>query len=61
MRKSISFLSVGGKIVWVDPGFQSGGRIAAGQTIFRIEEVDFLYRVEEAEADLAASRVAFAQ
>ncbi len=49
---------VGGKIVWVDPGFQSGGRIAAGQTIFRIEEVDFLYRVEEAEADLAASRVA---
>ena len=49
---------VGGKIVWVDPGFQSGGRVAAGQTIFRIEEVDFQYRVEEAEADVAASRVA---
>lgn len=49
---------VGGKIVWVDPGFQSGGRIAAGQTIFRIEESDFQYRIEEAEANLAASRVA---
>ena len=49
---------VGGKIVWVDPGFQSGGRVAAGQTIFRIEEVDYQYRVQEAEANLAASRVA---
>ncbi len=49
---------VGGRIVWVDPGFQSGGRVAAGQTIFRIDEVDFQYRIEEAEADLAASRVA---
>ena len=49
---------VGGKIVWVDPEFQSGGRVAAGQTVFRIEEVDFQYRIEEAKADLAASRVA---
>ncbi len=49
---------VGGKITWVDPGFQSGGRIAAGQTLFRIEEIDYQYRVQEAEANLAASRVA---
>lgn len=49
---------VGGKVVWVDSGFQSGGRIAAGQTIFRLEEVDYQYRVQEAEANLAASRVA---
>ncbi len=49
---------VGGKVVWVDPGFQSGGRIAANQTLFRIEEVDYQYRVQEAEANLAASRVA---
>ena len=49
---------VGGKIVWVDPGFQSGGRVVAGQAIFRIEEVDYQYRVQEAEANLAASRVA---
>ena len=49
---------VGGKIVWVDAGFQSGGRVQAGQTIFRIEEADYLYRVQEAEANLAARRVA---
>ena len=49
---------VGGKIDWVDAGFQSGGRVTAGQTIFRIEEVDYQYRVREAEANLAARRVA---
>ena len=49
---------VGGKIVQVDPGFRSGGRVQAGQTIFRIEEADYLYRVQEAEANLAARRVA---
>ena len=48
---------VGGRIVWVDAGFQSGGRVQAGQTIFRIEEADYLYRVQEAEANLAARRV----
>ncbi len=49
---------VGGKVVWVAPGFLSGGRIAAGDTLFRIEEVDYRYRVRDAEANLAASRVA---
>ena len=49
---------VGGKIVWVDAGFQSGGRVQAGQTVLRIEEADYLYRVQEAEANLAARRVA---
>ena len=36
---------VGGKVVWVHPGFRSGGRVRKGQTIFRIEEADYLYRV----------------
>ena len=48
---------ISGKVVWVNPGFQSGGRIEADQTIFRIEEEDYLYRVREAEADLEAKRV----
>ena len=48
---------VSGKIAWVDPGFQSGGQVEAGQTVFRIEEEDYLYRVREAEADLEAKRV----
>lgn len=48
---------ISGKVVWINPGFQSGGRIEVGQTIFRIEEEDYLYRVREAEADLEARRV----
>lgn len=52
---------VGGKVVWVHAGFQSGGRVGAGQALFRIEEADYLYRVQEAEANLAARRVAFLQ
>ncbi len=49
---------VGGKIVWVEAGFQSGGRVQSGQTLFRIEQADYLYRLQEAEANLAARRVA---
>lgn len=49
---------VGGRVTWVDAGFRSGGRVQAGQAVFRIEEADYLYRVQEAEANLAARRVA---
>ena len=49
---------VGGRIAWVDPGFLSGGRIAAGDTLFRIEEDDYRYRMQVAQASLAASRLA---
>ena len=49
---------VGGKVVWVAPAFQSGGRVEAGQTIFRIDAVDFQSRIEQAEATLANSRLA---
>ena len=52
---------VGGKVVWVHPGFRSGGRVEAGQTLFRIEEADYLFRVREAKANLAARRVALLQ
>ncbi len=52
---------VSGRIAWVDPGFLSGGRIAAGDTLFRVEEVDYQYRVQEAEASLAASQLALLQ
>ena len=52
---------VGGRVVWVDPGFRSGGRVAAQQTLFRIEKADYQYRVREAEAAVADRRVAFLQ
>ena len=49
---------VSGRVAWIDPHFQSGGRVEAGQTILRIEEEDYLYRVREAEAEFEARRVA---
>ena len=49
---------VSGRVTWINPGFQSGGRVAAGQTILHIEDADYLYRLREAEADLEAQRVA---
>ncbi len=52
---------VGGRVVWVDPGFQSGRRVEAGRTLFRIEEADYLYPLQEAEANLAAREVALLQ
>ncbi|MDE0054698.1 MAG: efflux RND transporter periplasmic adaptor subunit [Gammaproteobacteria bacterium] len=49
---------VGGRVVWADPGFRSGLPVEKGQTLFRIEEADYEYRVRAAEAALAARRVA---
>lgn len=49
---------VGGRVVWVDPGFRSGLPVEKGQTLFRIEEADYEYRVRAAEAALAARQVA---
>jgi RND family efflux transporter MFP subunit len=49
---------VGGRVVWVDPGFRSGRRVAAGQVVFRIDEADYQYQVREAQAALAARKVA---
>lgn len=51
---------VGGRVVWVEPSFQSGGRVEEGQTVFRIEDTDFLYRVQEAEVALEARRAELA-
>ena len=52
---------VGGRVVWVDPGFRSGERVVAGQVLFRIEEADHRTRVREAEAALADRKVALLQ
>lgn len=49
---------VGGRVVWVDPGFVNGRPVDSGQILFRLEEADYEYRVREAQAALAASEVA---
>lgn len=49
---------VSGRVDWMNPGFHSGGRIRAGDTIFRIEQEDYQYRLREAMADLEDRKVA---
>ncbi|MXX76304.1 MAG: efflux RND transporter periplasmic adaptor subunit [Holophagales bacterium] len=48
---------VSGKVVWVDPAFQSGGRVRDGQVLFRIDDVDYRREVEKARANVALQRV----
>lgn len=47
---------VGGRVAWMEPSFQSGGRIERGQSIFRIEDADYQHRVQEARAAIEARR-----
>lgn len=48
---------VSGRVVWVNPEFQSGGRISSSEVLFRIDDADYLARVERARASLAAQEV----
>ena len=48
---------IGGRVVWVDPAFQSGGRIRRGQAIFRLDDAEHRHRVERARAAVAGREV----
>ncbi len=48
---------VSGKVVWVDPALQSGGRVQQGQVLFRIDDVDYRSGVEKSRANVALQRV----
>ena len=52
---------VSGKVSWVDPAFQSGGRVEEGQVLFRIDDADYRNRVQQARANVAAQQVALLQ
>ncbi len=52
---------VHGKVSWVNPVFQSGGRVREGQALFRIEDADYRNRVRQARASVAAGQVALMQ
>ena len=52
---------INGKVVWVDPAFQSGGRVREGQVLFRIEDADYRNRVQQARANVAAQQVVLLQ
>lgn len=46
-----------GRVVWVDPTFQSGGRVDEGQLLFRIDDADYSNAVEQALASVAVQEV----
>ena len=48
---------VGGRVVWVNPAFQSGGRIGRGQVLFRLDDAEFRHRVERARAVVLVQEV----
>ena len=48
---------VSGKVVWVDPAFESGGRVREGQVLFRLDDVDYRSAVKKARANVALQRV----
>lgn len=52
---------VSGKVAWVAPAFQSGGRAGAGEVLFRIDDADYRNRVQQARANVAAQQVALLQ
>ena len=49
---------VGGKVVWVNPAFESGGRVREGDVLFRIDDARYRNRVQQARADVALQEVA---
>jgi multidrug efflux pump subunit AcrA (membrane-fusion protein) len=49
---------VSGKIEWVNPQFVAGGRFHLGEEILRIERIDFLLAVDQAEAAVASTEFA---
>ena len=48
---------IGGRVVWVSPAFQSGGRIGRGQALFRLDDAEHRHRVERARAAVAGQEV----
>lgn len=52
---------VGGELVWVSPEFVSGGRVAEGEPLIRIEDSDYRNRVAQARAQVAQDEVAVLQ
>ncbi len=52
---------IAGKVEWVDPAYQGGGRVQEGQVLFRIDDADYQNRVQQARANVAAQQVGLLQ
>lgn len=60
-RDTILSAQVGGRIVWVDPGFEVGATYKAGDPIARIDRVDYEAAVAQAKSVLAQAELALIQ
>jgi RND family efflux transporter MFP subunit len=52
---------VSGRVIWVDPGFATGGFFEEGDELLKIDPVDFRQAVVRARADVAQKRLRLAQ
>ncbi len=48
---------VSGRVVWVDPAFESGGRVSEGQVLFRLDDSDYRHRTEQARSGVAGQQL----
>lgn len=48
---------VSGRVVWVDPAFESGGRVSEGQALFRLDDADYRHRTEQARSGVAGQQL----
>ncbi len=48
---------ISGRVVWVAPAFQGGGRVQREQLLFRIDDADYRNKVEQARASVAVQEV----
>jgi len=61
-RSEVNLASeVGGRVVYVAPGFLEGGQFSRGQTLVRIEDDEYALRVVQAEANVAQAETALAR
>lgn len=54
-------VQVSGRLTYVNPAFRQGGTVAKGTTLLRIDAEDYVNRVRQAEADVAAQNVTVLQ
>ena len=48
---------ISGRVVWVNPAFETGGRLGRGQELFRLDDAEHHHRVERARAVVAVQEV----
>ena len=48
---------INGRVVWVNPAFETGGRVGWGQELFRLDDAEHRHRVERARAVVAVQEV----